>query len=148
MRAGGSGKGGGGGRREGGPRSAYRRICLLDRRIGVFAPGSAYRRIFRAYRRIFPPDRHISASGVPAYARNGVSQPRPPTVISAYRRMCPLRAMRRRISVSAQGGFATLFAGTLRQLHLDEKRIRPSHRTGQCSCSQYMWFRKMKARLA
>ena len=50
---------------------------------------------------------------VPAYARIGVSQPRPPTVVSAYRRMCPLRAMRRRIGVSAQGGFATLFAGTL-----------------------------------
>ena len=64
MRAGGSGKGGGGGRREGGPRSAYRRIgvfafwigvsayLLLDRRIGVsayfpgvsayFSPGPAY----------------------------------------------------------------------------------------------------------
>ena len=140
MRAGGSGKGEKGwGRREGGregggggeprtdtpihrytvpsslPRSAYRRICLLDRRIGVFAPGSAYRRIFRAYRRIgvFFPRTGISASGVPAYARIGVSQPRPPTVVSAYRRMCPLRAMRRRFGVSAQGGFATLFAGTL-----------------------------------
>ena len=137
MRAGGSGKGGrgggggkgggkgGSGGRGGGGRtdtpihrailpaqigvSAYRRICLLDRRIGVFAPGSAYRRIG-----VFFPRTGISASGVPAYARIGVSQPRPPTVVSAYRRMCPLRAMRRRIGVSAQGGFATLFAGTLK----------------------------------
>ncbi|OLP83168.1 hypothetical protein AK812_SmicGene36108 [Symbiodinium microadriaticum] len=51
--------------------SAYRRIGVFaswigDRRIGVFAPGSAYRRIFRAYRRI------------------GVVFPRPPTVVSAY----------------------------------------------------------------
>ena len=95
--------------------SAYLPPGSAYRRIGVFAPGSAYRRIFRAYRRIgvFFPRTGISASGVPAYARIGVSQPRPPTVVSAYRRMCPLRAMRRRFGVSAQGGFATLFAGTL-----------------------------------
>ena len=60
----------------------YRHICLLDRRIGVFAPGSAYRRI-----------------GVPAYRRIGVFPAR--IGVSAYRRMCPLRAMRRRIGVLA-----------------------------------------------
>ena len=122
----GGGKGGGGGA----PHRYTDTPChppCPDRRIGVFAswigvsayrrifaPGSAYRRIFRAYRRIgvFFPRTGISASGVPAYARIGVSQPRPPPGVSAYR-MCPLRAMRRRFGVSAQGGFATLFAGTL-----------------------------------
>ena len=62
--------------------SAYLPPGSAYRRIGAFAPGSAYRRIGV----FFPPDRHsgLSASGVPAYARIGVSQPRPPTVVSAY----------------------------------------------------------------
>ena len=109
MRAGGSGKGGRGGEegRKGGgkggaggggggggvapihrytvpsslPRSAYRRICLLDRRIGVSAYLLLDRRIG-----VFFPRTHIGE--------------RRPTVVSAYRRMCPLRAMRRRIGVS------------------------------------------------
>ena len=99
------------------PRSAYRRICLLDRRIGVSAYICSWIGVSRISGRIgvsayFFPRTGISASGVPAYARIGVSQPRPPPGVSAYR-MCPLRAMRRRFGVSAQGGFATLFAGTL-----------------------------------
>ena len=77
------------------------KLGASHRRIGVFAPGSAYRRISC-------PDRRI---GVPAYRRIGVFPAR--IGVSAYRRMCPLRATRRRIGVSAQGGFATLFAGTL-----------------------------------
>ena len=107
----GEGKRGGGGRGGGGPHrytdtpihrailpaqigvSASRRICLLDRRIGVsayllldrrigvsayFLPGSAYRRIgVPAYRRISCPDRGF---GVSAYVP-------PPGHAPAYRRI-------------------------------------------------------------
>ena len=111
MRVGGSGKGGrgGGGRREGGRRgggrggartdtpihrailpaqigvSAYRRICLLDRRIGVSAYLLLDRRIG-----VFP-----ARIGVSAYRRIGVFPARigvsayvpPPGHAPAYRRI-------------------------------------------------------------
>ena len=68
--------------------SASRRICLLDRRIGVSAYLLLDRRI--GVSRISCPDRRI---GVSAYRRIGVFPAR--IGVSAYRRMCPLRAMRR-----------------------------------------------------